>query len=137
MRYWLIRNPFRHQAWGDVIYWNKFRLYGIRCAFSQKQIATMEIGDKAVFYDRNHRVINGILDVSSEPYTDRTKPESSFKAIDFTPVAQIVPPIPYTALKIHPDFQQCLFFRQPRFTVCEITEEQYRIILQMTTDNRT
>jgi len=128
MRCWMIRNPYKHHSWEDFIYRDSYSLYGIKGRYAQKQIASMKPGDKAVFYDRRDKVFAGIMEVVGDPYPDPTKPESGNFSVDFVPLSSLDPKLSYSEIGRSPAFQECLFFRQPRFSVCEVSEEQFRII---------
>jgi len=45
--YWLIRSPYQHKTWDDVLMRNLFRLQGIRNPEASKNIGMMKAGDKA------------------------------------------------------------------------------------------
>lgn len=135
MQYWIIRNPYRHQTWNDIIYKDQFRLYGIRGNYAQKQIASMQIGDKAIFYDGKQKAFMGILEVIKEPYQDWTSDNSKYKAVDFKPIQTFNNLIKPENLKECLIFQNSLFIKQKRFSTYQIIKELYNKITQGTVNN--
>jgi len=48
IQHWLIRSPYQHQTWDDVLMRNRFRLQGIRNAEAARSIGRMKPGDIAM-----------------------------------------------------------------------------------------
>ena len=132
MRYWLIRSPYKHRTWDDVLMRNLFRLQGIRNAEASKNIAQMRIGDQALFYNNiGDKAIDGILEISHAPYPDPTANESKWMAVDATPVQTFASPITLDTLKATETLAECPLLTRPRLSVAKLTDEQFQTILQL------
>jgi len=122
----MIRNPYIHNTWREILFRERFVLTGIRNSYSQKQIKSMSVGDLAIFYDKQSKEFKGILEVHEPPKRDYTASESDLFCVEFRLHSVFNNPIPQDQFKHSPEFSSSLFFRQPRFTVVEASPECYR-----------
>ncbi len=127
MNYWIIRNPYRHRDWEDVIFRDKYSLYGIRGAYAQSCIAYMQAGDLVFFYSPKDRAFKGVLEVISPPVEDRNNPK--LREIELKPVKSYKPELLKDSLKNNPAFLNSTFQRQARFTVCKAESDLVEMLL--------
>lgn len=129
IQHWLIRSPYQHQTWDDVLMRNRFRLQGIRNPEAARNIGRMKPGDIALFYNNiGQCAIHGLLEISSKPYTDPTANESRWTAIDSIPIQTFDPPISLETLKSIPALANCPLLTRPRLSVAEITLEHFAAV---------
>ena len=99
MRYWMIRNPYKHHNWEDVLFRDSYSLYGIKGRYAQKLIASMLPDDKAIYYDPHKRSCMGVLEVAREPFQDFTACETQRLCVDFKPIKTLAEPVVLSVLK--------------------------------------
>ena len=127
MNLWIIRNPYLHRTWSDIIHRDSYILHGIRGASEQCCIASMQTGDQALFYDRKTNAFQGILEVLAQAEPDRN--DDRYKEISFKPVFSFNPPIYSEVLVQYQVYHESRFVRQPRFTVCKAEPGLYEFIM--------
>jgi predicted RNA-binding protein with PUA-like domain len=130
--YWLIRSPYQHRTWDDVLMRNLFRLQGIRNAEAARNIGRMQPGDQALYYDNiESKGVFGILEISVKPYPDPTSNESCWCAIDAIPIQTFHSPILLEQIKQTQSLESCSIVTRPRLSVDELTEEQFQNIIKL------
>lgn len=132
----MIRNPYIHNTWREILFRERFVLAGIRSGYSQKQIKSMSVGDLAIFYDKQSKEFKGILEVHDPPKRDYTASESDLFCVEFSLHSVFSNPIHIDHLKTSPVFTSCLFFRQRRFSVAEVSFECYQDIVEKDINNQ-
>lgn len=132
IQHWLIRSPYQHQTWDDVLMRNRFRLQGIRNPEASRNIGRMRPGDIALFYNNiGQCAIHGLLEISTKPYADPTANESRWTAIDSIPIQTFDPPLSLEGLKQNQTLASCPLITRPRLSVAELCEEHFLTILNM------
>lgn len=128
--YWLIRSPYQHKTWDDVLMRNLFRLQGVRNPEASKNIGLMRVGDQALFYNNiGEKAISGVLEISKAPYADPTANEAKWMAVDAIPVQTFDPSISLETLKSISELSECPLLTRPRLSVAPMTPEQFQAIL--------
>ncbi|MGC6423819.1 MAG: EVE domain-containing protein [Lentimonas sp.] len=128
--YWLIRSPYQHKTWDDVLMRNLFRLQGVRNPEASKNIGLMRVGDQALFYNNiGEKAIYGVLEVSKAPYADPTANEAKWMAVDAIPVQTFDPSISLETLKSISELAECPLLTRPRLSVAPMTPQQFQAIL--------
>jgi predicted RNA-binding protein with PUA-like domain len=132
IHHWLIRSPYQHRSWDDVLMRNLFRLQGIRNAEAARNIGRMQPGDLALYYDNiESKGVFGILEISVKPYPDPTSNESCWTAIDAIPIQTFDPALPLESMKQNQTLASCPLITRPRLSVAELSEEHFQAILNM------
>lgn len=135
MQYWFIRSPYKNRTWEDILLHGGLRLYGIRSYNSRNNIATMQPGEKAVFYKGGtEKNIKGVLEVSRAAYPDPTS-SADWLAIDLAPVQTFDIPILWSHLKSDQQLSEEPFMKQPRITVSKLSTESFYTILRLGNKN--
>lgn len=130
--YWLIRSPYQHKTWDDVLMRNLFRLQGIRNVEASGNIGKMRPGDQALYYNNvGGKAIYGILEISKGPYADPTANESKWMAVDAIPIRTFDPPISLEILRADPSLENSCVLNRPRLTVAPLTGEEFESILRI------
>jgi predicted RNA-binding protein with PUA-like domain len=133
IHHWLIRSPYQHRTWDDVLMRNLFRLQGIRNTEAARNIGKMQPGDLALYYDNiESKGVFGILEISVKPYPDPTSKESCWTAIDAIPLKTFDPPITLESLKAIPELASCPLLTRPRLSVTALTPEHFQTIVEST-----
>jgi len=130
IQHWLIRSPYQHQTWDDVLMRNRFRLQGIRNPEAARNIGRMKPGDQVLFYNNiGQCAVHGLLEISTKPYTDPTANESRWTAIDAIPIKTFDPPVTLEALKSIQALENCPLLTRPRLSVAEISQEHFHAVI--------
>jgi predicted RNA-binding protein with PUA-like domain len=131
IQYWLIRSPYQHKTWDDVLMRNLFRLQGIRNPEASKNIGQMRVGDQALYYNNiGEKAIYGILEISKSPYADPTANEAKWMAVDAIPLRTFDPPVSLEILKSTHSLANCPLVTRPRLSVARLEPSDYQAILQ-------
>jgi len=129
--YWLIRSPYQHRTWDDVLLRNLFRLQGIRNAEASRNIGQMRVGDLALFYNNiGVKAIYGILEINKAPYADPTANEAKWTAVDAIPVQTFDPPLAQENLKGIDVLEQCPLLTRPRLSTAKLSPEEFQTIIR-------
>lgn len=124
--YWLIRSPYQHKTWDDVLMRNLFRLQGIRNREASKNIGQMRSGDQALYYNNvGKKAIYGLLEISKPPYADPTANEAKWMAVDAMPIQTFDPPITLEALKSIEILSDCPLLARPRLSVAKLSQTAF------------
>lgn len=130
--YWLIRSPYQHRTWDDVLMRNLFRLQGIRNSEASKNIGQMRVGDQALYYNNvGEKAVYGILEISVKPHADPTANESKWMAVDAIPARTFDPPITVEELKTIPSLVESPLISRPRLSVAELTPEHFQEVINL------
>lgn len=129
-QHWLIRSPYQHKTWDDVLMRNLFRLQGIRNSEASKNIGQMRPGDQALYYNNvGEKAIYGILEISKPPYADPTANEAKWMGVDGIPIKTFEPEITLEKLKGVEALEECPVITRPRLSVAQLTEQQFQEIV--------
>lgn len=128
--YWLIRSPYQHKTWDNVLMRNLFRLQGIRNSEASKNIGKMKVGDQSLYYNNiGEKAIYGILEISKPPYADPTANEAKWMAVDAIPIQTFDPEITLECLKTVEGLGDCPLITRPRLSVAMLSEKDFQSIL--------
>lgn len=130
--HWLIRSPYQHKTWDDVLMRNLFRLQGIRNPEASKNIGKMRVGDQALFYNNIHeKAIYGILEVIKVPYSDPTTNEARWMAVDLVPGRTFETPIVWETLKEVKCIAASPLITRPRLSVAPLGDDVVSAVISL------
>lgn len=130
INYWLIRSPYQHKTWDDVLMRNLFRLQGIRNSEASKNIGLMRVGDKSLYYNNiGEKAIYGVLEISKSPYADPTANEAKWMAVNAIPIQTFDPEITLKCLKAVEDLADCPLITRPRLSIARLSEADFETII--------
>lgn len=128
--YWLIRSPYQHKTWDDVLMRNLFRLQGIRNPEASKSIGQMRPGDEALYYNNvGEKAIYGILEISKPPYADPTANEAKWMGVDGIPIKTFEPPLSLETLKSIDELSDSPLLTRPRLSVSRLAQIEFDTII--------
>ena len=136
MAKWLLKSEPESWSWDDQCNvatepWN-----GVRNFQAQKNLASMQIGDQALFYHTgNAREIVGIVTVARGPYPDPDDTTGRFCLVDVRAVKPLRP-VPLAAIKADRRLAHLALVRQPRLSVVPIDDEAWKILVEMGTKQK-
>ena len=129
--YWLVKfAPFR-TAWMEIVKRGTFTLRGVRSPAARKHLAGMRRGDPVLFYHSQRELaVVGVMEVTREAYRDPTSADPRWLTCDFVPVRTLARPVPLEAIKADARLATLPLVRQPRLAVMQVTEAEFRIIIE-------
>lgn len=132
MAYWLIKSePFKYS-------WQKFqedgRTFwdGVRNYAARNNLKAMKEGDLLFWYHSNEGLeIVGIAQVAKEAYQDPTTEDPNWVVVDVKPYKTLNKPVSLASIKADPRLQQMALVRLGRLSVQPVTEEEWKIVMQL------
>ncbi|CAI9121615.1 EVE domain-containing protein [Brytella acorum] len=127
MAYWLIKSEPEAFSWAQQMANGTEPWTGVRNHQAKKNLATMEIGDRAFFYHSvSEKRIVGVVEVVRVAYPDPTAPEgSAWVCTDMRAVGAMPRPVALAEIKATPDLQDIALVRQSRLSVVPLTPTQW------------
>lgn len=134
MNYWLMKSEPSTWSWDDQLArgedgegWD-----GVRNHQASNNMKAMEIGDLAFFYHSvNEKQIVGIVRVIEEYHPDPTDAKGRFGMVTVEAVKPVEKPVTLPDIKAEPRLEDLALVRQSRLSVVPVSEEQWRIIMEM------
>ncbi len=130
--YWLVKSePFKY-SW-DQFEKDKQTIWdGVRNYAARNNLRSMKLGEEVLFYHSNEGLeIVGIAKVAKESYQDPTTQEETWVAVDLKPFKKLKKPVSLATIKNDPRLANMALIRLGRLSVQPVTEEEYKIILEM------
>ena len=132
MNHWLVKSePFKYS-------WEKFnedgRTFwdGVRNYQARNNLKAMKEGDLVLFYHSNEgKNVVGIAKVVKEFYQDPTTEDTNWVAVDIKPVRKLKNPVSLTRIKEDKRLAEMALVRLGRLSVQPVTEEEWKIVLEM------
>jgi predicted RNA-binding protein with PUA-like domain len=132
MNYWLVKSePFKY-SWDQFVkdgttFWDGVRNYQAR-----NNLRNMKKGDKVLFYHSNEGLaVVGMASVVKEAYQDPTTDDERWVVVDLKAGKAFKNPVTLKEMKQQPGLQQLSLIRQGRLSVCDVTEEEFNIIVNL------
>lgn len=132
MQYWIIKSEPSTYSWDTFVKEKKTFWNGVKNYEARNNLAKMKSGDLAFFYHSgDERKIVGIAKVLSEAYPDHTAKDPGWVMVDVQAVKPLASSVELGMVKAVPELQQTKFVKQGRLSVSEITEKEFKIILNL------
>ncbi len=105
---------------------------GVRNYQASNNMKAMKIGDLGFFYHSvNEKQIVGIVKVIEEYHPDPTDAKGRFGMVTVEAVKPVVKPVTLADVKAEPRLEDLALVRQSRLSVVPVSEEQWKIIMEM------
>ena len=131
-RYWLMKSEPDVYGWADLKSEREGTWDGVRNYRARNNLAAMAVGDQAFFYHSNiGKEIVGIVRVSKAGFPDPSDTTGKWTSVKVKPVRKLKKPVTLAAIKDEPRLADCELVRQSRLSVCELTKDEWDIMLQM------
>lgn len=131
-RYWLMKSEPDAYGWDDLVRDGEGLWDGVRNYRARNNLAAMAVGDQAFFYHSNiGKEIVGIVTVSRSALPDPTDPTGKWVAVKVKPKRKLSRPVTLAEIKGEPRLAQSEVVRQSRLSVCELTEAEWKIVLDI------
>ena len=131
---WLVKSEPSAWSWDDQVKKGVEAWTGVRNYQASNNLKAMRLGDTAFFYHSvEERRIVGIVEIVREAFPDPTEPLSRWVAVDVKTVAPLTKPVTLAQIKAQPGLADIALIRQSRLSVVPLSEEQWQILLTMST----
>ncbi len=132
MNYWLVKSePFKY-SWDQFVKDKKTFWDGVRNYQARNNLKAMKKGDQVLFYHSNEGLaVVGIAEVAKEHYQDPTTPDPNWVVVDLKPVKKLKVPVTLAEMKAEKRLADLSLIRQGRLSVCDVTKDQFDVILEM------
>jgi predicted RNA-binding protein with PUA-like domain len=92
----------------------------------------MATGDKVLFYHSNEGLaIVGIAEVIKEAYQDPTTDDTNWVVVELKPIEALPNAVTLASIKNEPSLANMQLVKLSRLSVCGVTPDEYKIILDM------
>ena len=134
MAYWLVKSEPSTWSWDQQVAkgakgeaWT-----GVRNHTAKANMMKMKKGDRAFYYHSNEgKEIVGIVTISQGGLSDPTDSTGKWAAVKVKPERKLARPVTLAAIKAEPRLAQSEIVRQSRLSVCELTEAEWKVLLEM------
>lgn len=131
-RYWLMKSEPNVYGWGDLKREREGTWDGVRNYRARNNLAAMAVGDQAFFYHSNiGKEIVGIVKVSQAGFPDPSDESGKWTSVKVKPVRRLPRAVTLAAIKAEPRLAESEIVRLSRLSVCELTSEEWAVILEM------
>lgn len=136
MNYWLIKSePFKY-SWDQLVKDKQTCWDGVRNYAARNNLRAMKKGDLAFYYHSNEGTeIVGIAKVAREAYQDPTTTEEAWISVDFKPHKKLKKPVTLAQIKADSRLSQMALVRLGRLSVQPVTEEEWKVVMELAGEN--
>jgi predicted RNA-binding protein with PUA-like domain len=132
MAHWLIKSEPSKYSWDKFVEDKQTFWDGVRNYTARNNLKAMKKGDEVFFYHSNEGLeIVGIAKVAKEAYQDPTTEDPNWVVVDFKPVKKLKKPVTLATIKADVRLEKIALVRLGRLSVCPITDEEWKIILEL------
>ena len=132
MYYWLVKSePFKY-SWDQFVKDGSTFWDGVRNYQARNNMKAMKKGDKVLFYHSNEGMaVVGMASVLKEAYPDPTIDEERWVVVDLKAGKPFKNPVTLKEMKEQPGLQNLSLIRQGRLSVCDVSKEEFDIIVNL------
>lgn len=132
MAYWLVKSEPSVYSWDQFVKDKKTSWTGVRNYAARLHLNAMKKDDEVLFYHSNEGLdIVGIAKVIKEAYPDNTTDDPRWVTVDLKPVKKLKKPMSMNDIKKEKRLAQMALIRISRLSVQPVSEEEWKIIMQM------
>ena len=129
---WLFKEEPTHYSFDNLVGDKKTSWTGVKNPLAQKHLRSVKKGDAIFFYHTgDEKSVVGIMRASGNAYQDPADKTGKLSAVDVAPVSKLVSPVTLSAIKADKRFASFPLTRLPRLSVMPVTEEEWKLILEM------
>jgi predicted RNA-binding protein with PUA-like domain len=129
---WLFKEEPTHYSFDNLAADKKTSWTGVKNSLAQKHLRSVKKGDEIFFYHTgDEKSVVGIMRAAGDPYGDPADKTGKLFALDVAPVKKLAAPVTLAAVKADKRFATFPLTRLPRLSVMPVTEEQWKLILEM------
>jgi predicted RNA-binding protein with PUA-like domain len=131
-RYWLLKSEPSTFSWQTLVAEGETTWDGVRNHQAKRNLASMAVGDKALFYhSMSDKAVVGVCTISQSAYADPTDETGRWVAVSVVPVRALKQWVSLATIKAHPDLQDVALIKQSRLSVVPLTQEAFETIVSL------
>ncbi len=131
MACWLIKTEPTTYSFADLERERVTAWTGVKNPVAQANLRAMQAGDRVLIYHSGTKVAVGLAEVVRTAYPDPTAAGSGMACVDVRAVSALPSPVPLADLKKARAFAGSPLIRQGRLSVVPLTEEQWKLVLEL------
>jgi predicted RNA-binding protein with PUA-like domain len=136
MQYWLLKSEPGEWSWDDQQAAGTTPWDGVRNAQAQKNMRSMEKGDRALFYHSGkQRQVVGLVKIARGPYPDPEDESGKRVLVDVATEQSLNEPVTLQAIKAESALADLALVRQPRLSVMPVSAAAWKKILSLAKTN--
>ena len=131
-RFWLMKSEPDVYGWDDLEREGIGTWDGVRNYRARNNLAAMAVGEQAFFYHSNiGKEIVGIVEIAQSGLADPTDATGKWAAVKVKAVSRLPRPVTLAEIKAEPRLADCELVRLSRLSVCEFTEEEWAVVIEL------
>jgi predicted RNA-binding protein with PUA-like domain len=135
MARWLMKSEPESYGWADLVRDGATEWDGVRNPTARLNLKAMKPGDEAFFYhSMSDKAVVGIMRVTREAEPDPKAPE--WVRVRVEPVKPLKRPVTLAEIKAEPKLARMELIRQSRLSVAPVRDEEWELILEMSSSAR-
>ena len=132
MAYWLIKSEPDAFSWAEQVENGMEPWTGVRNHQAKKNLAAMQVGDRAFFYHSNvGREIVGVVEVTRPAYPDPTAETGQWVCVDVRAIGPMPHPVTLATIKADPALADLALVRQSRLSVVPVSDAHWAHLCRM------
>ncbi|BAK83507.1 EVE domain-containing protein [Komagataeibacter medellinensis] len=132
MAYWLIKSEPDAFSWAEQVENGVEPWTGVRNHQAKKNLAAMQVGDRAFFYHSNiGREIVGVVEVVRAAYPDPTAETGQWVCVDVRAIGPMPHPVTLATIKADPALADLALVRQSRLSVVPVSDGHWAHLCRM------
>ena len=135
MARWLMKSEPESYGWADLVRDGATEWDGVRNPTARLNLKAMKPGDEAFFYhSMSDKAVVGIMRVTRGAEPDPKAPE--WVRVRVEPVKTLARPVTLAEIKAEPALARMELIRQSRLSVAPVRDEEWELILEMSSSAR-
>lgn len=131
-RFWLMKSEPDVYGWDDLEREGIGTWDGVRNYRARNNLAAMAVGEQAFFYHSNiGKEIVGIVEIAQSGLADPTDATGKWAAVKVKAASRLPRPVTLAEIKAEPRLADCELVRLSRLSVCEFTEEEWAVVIEL------
>jgi predicted RNA-binding protein with PUA-like domain len=132
MAYWLVKSDPETYSWKDLVSDKRTSWDGVRNYQARNNLMAMQKGESVLVYEsQNPKQVVGIAEVTKTHYPDPTIDDNRWVSVELKAVKSLKNPVTLEKIKANSDLAEIGLIKQSRLSVMQLTEIEYKIILEL------
>jgi predicted RNA-binding protein with PUA-like domain len=128
----LFKEEPTHYSYDDLVRDGKTSWTGVKNPLAQKHLRSVKKGDQIFFYHTgDEKAVVGVVRASGNAYPDPADKSGKLYAVDVEPVKKLKTPVTLASIKADKKFASFPLTRLPRLSVMPVSEDEWKLIVEM------
>ena len=134
-QHWLLKTEPDSYSYANLEKDGKAVWDGVSNNLALKHLRGMAKGDEVfIYHTGDEKQIVGVAQVTSGPYPDPKHADPKLVVVDLKPKRKLPRPVTLAEVKAESKFADFALARAPRLSVMPVTDEQWKMLLEMAGD---